>query len=303
MKNNYFDYLKSLSKDELIFLIYKPYRKFKKINSITYRNIALKISYDGTAYSGLAEFKYGNTVGNHIRNALLMSTLGEKITYAGRTDSGVSAVGMIASLYVKSRCSFSSNRYNLIPEDSMEFNYEKILNSYLPNDIRILGWAPVEEEFNARFTCIQRKYRYYFCKDGYDLGKMQEMCETIKNMKNFYNFSKHSDESARYERTIDVCQILEDGNLMYLDIRARSFLHNMVRKIFWVLDKTGKSEVFDFESVGISDPNNLIFYEAVYPMKLSFYTLPRHEGNLKTEFSNCLVKYKIKEEILKSRMK
>ncbi|WUR02178.1 tRNA pseudouridine synthase [Vairimorpha necatrix] len=97
MKNHYLEYLKSLSKDELIKIIYKPYSKYLKIEYKSHRNVALRISYDGGKYCGLAEYKYGDTIGNRLRNALIMSNLGEDITYAGRTDKGVSAIGMIAS--------------------------------------------------------------------------------------------------------------------------------------------------------------------------------------------------------------
>lgn len=37
-----------------------------------------------------------------------------------------------------------------LPSDSDEYNFAWIMNSVLPPDIRVMGWAPVTEEFNAR---------------------------------------------------------------------------------------------------------------------------------------------------------
>jgi len=35
-----------------------------------------------------------------------------------------------------------------------EIDYVHILNHTLPPDIRVLGWAPVPPDFNARYVCV-----------------------------------------------------------------------------------------------------------------------------------------------------
>jgi tRNA pseudouridine38/39 synthase len=37
-----------------------------------------------------------------------------------------------------------------VSESSKEIEYVSVLNRVLPSDIRILGWAPVTGDFNAR---------------------------------------------------------------------------------------------------------------------------------------------------------
>lgn len=295
MKNFYYEYLQSLEKSQLIEKLYKPFGKRRELKNKSTRLIALKICYDGTNYSGLAEYKYGNTIGNHIRNALEMSSLGSKIVYAGRTDAGVSGISMIASCEVKSRLESPNQTYELSEDDYLEFNYDMILNNYLPKDIRVTGWAPVPNDFSARFSCIQRSYRYYFSPEGLDLNKMREMSCRILEMRNFYSLSKHSDKNARYDRTVDHCEIVEDDLVCYLDIRARSFLHNMVRKIFWVLEKSGRGEVVDFENVGIADPHNLVFCGAKYPTPLNFIQNNNNKVIFKEEYVKSIIKYKIND--------
>ncbi|KAF9764902.1 tRNA pseudouridine(38/39) synthase [Nosema granulosis] len=293
MKNFYYEYLQTLDKNQLIERIYKPFTKRKDLKFKSTRLIALKISYDGANYSGLAEYKYGNTVGNHIRNALEQSSLGSKIVYAGRTDAGVSGISMVASCEVKSRLESPNQSYSIQDNDYLEFNYDMILNYYLPEDIRITGWAPVPVDFSARFTCTQRSYRYYFDPEGLDLDRMREMASKILEMKNFYNLSKHSDKNARYDRTVDHCEIVEDDLLCYLDIRARSFLHNMVRKIFWVLERAGKGEAVDFNGVGIAPPQNLVFCEAKYPTSLNFIYNNKNKEIYKAQYIKSCIKFKM----------
>ena len=50
-----------------------------------------------------------------------------------------------------------------------ELEYVKILNATLPKTIRILAWAPVPLDFNARFNCNQRVYKYAFPLADYNL--------------------------------------------------------------------------------------------------------------------------------------
>lgn len=55
-------------------------------------------------------------------------------------------------------------------EDTVkELNYCKILNSILPEQIRVLAWSPVQSDFSARFSCLERTYRYYFPLADLDL--------------------------------------------------------------------------------------------------------------------------------------
>lgn len=55
-----------------------------------------------------------------------------------------------------------------------ELPYVKMLNRVLPQDIRILDWAPVADGFSARFDCQSRTYRYYFPRGSLDVALMAE---------------------------------------------------------------------------------------------------------------------------------
>ena len=58
-----------------------------------------------------------------------------------------------------------------------ELEYLKMLNRVLPQDIRVLDWAPAADGFSARFDCQSRTYRYYFPRGALDVGLMAESAQ------------------------------------------------------------------------------------------------------------------------------
>ncbi|KAK9269832.1 hypothetical protein L1049_025405 [Liquidambar formosana] len=76
----------------------------------------------------------------------------------GRTDKGVSSVGQVIALFLRSNLKEAGakdeNSLDIVPEDKYggEIDYVKVLNRVLPNDIRVLGWCPAPIGFNARFV-------------------------------------------------------------------------------------------------------------------------------------------------------
>ena len=52
-------------------------------------------------------------------------------------------------------------------DKTSELPYVAMLNNTLPSDIRVISWATVDSSFSARFSCLQRTYKYFF-----PLGKM-----------------------------------------------------------------------------------------------------------------------------------
>ena len=119
------------------------------------RNILLKISYDGHDFCGWQRQDDINggqaerTVQGVIESVLEKIHKQKVALYgSGRTDSGVHAYGQAANFYS--------------PIDSIPVqNYKKILNTFLPPDIRILESTEVDENFNSRKSATSRVYRYF----------------------------------------------------------------------------------------------------------------------------------------------
>lgn len=110
-------------------------------------NIALKLSYLGTAYHGWQRQKNGVTVQQRIEEAV-EKTCGVRLSVSGcgRTDAGVHAESYVASMRLDCR----------IPMDRLPH----ALNARLPDDIVIHEAHIVPDDFDARFSCISKEYTY-----------------------------------------------------------------------------------------------------------------------------------------------
>ena len=118
-------------------------------------------------------------------------------TKCGRTDKGVSAFGQVVGLRVRSNRPVPGSRegqtpngiepnkgtnHEAVEEEAHdtdeaerpfhpvkdEIPYVHILNRLLPLDIRVLAWcSDLPDDFNARFSCRERRYRYFFTNPAY----------------------------------------------------------------------------------------------------------------------------------------
>lgn len=148
-----------------------PPKKKKQKREMDYtrfqtRYVALEVMYLGWGYQGFARQDHNpNTVEGHMFQALERTCLvppeskWEDISYSrcGRTDIGVSAVGQVVTLRIRSR----ALQGDALPDEGAELDYPCLLNKVLPRDIQITGWREVPAEFHARFTANSREYKYF----------------------------------------------------------------------------------------------------------------------------------------------
>lgn len=178
------------------------------------RHILLKFYYLGWNYSGFVEQEDTvNTIEHQIFNALKRSCLIEQretCNYhrCGRTDKGVSAYSQVISLDVRSRLE-PENQANL----KEELSYCKILNRILPKDIRCTAWAPVADDYSARFDCKTRTYRYYFPRGNLDIEAMNKAAGYLVGLHDFRNVCKMdvANGVVTFERTIIDAKIVENN--------------------------------------------------------------------------------------------
>ncbi|KDP27512.1 hypothetical protein JCGZ_20152 [Jatropha curcas] len=230
----------------------------RTINHHMRRYVALKVMYFGQRFYGFSsEGQMDPTVESEIFKALERTRLliGEKkeIQYSrcGRTDKGVSAVGQVIALFLRSKLknvgavdkfSGESEEHN-----EEEIDYVRVLNRVLPNDIRILGWCPVPNDFNARFSCLSREYKYFFWGDNLNLLAMESASKKFIGEHDFRNFCKMDAANVHnYRRHITSFEILpcnmrfEGNQLCEIKIRGSAFLWHQVRCMVAVLFMVGQ---------------------------------------------------------------
>lgn len=233
--------------------------KAKPFDSAAYqvRYVALEVSYLGSSYHGFAtQGDTDNTVEGHLFRALKRVRLvpqdatWQTVRYSrcGRTDKGVSALGQVVSLQLRSRAHATAP----VPAHQEELEYPFLLNRVLPDTIRILGWADAPPDFHSRFGARWREYKYFLVQreGSLDLASMQAAANLFVGLHDFRNFCKMDvDQVLTFERKILDFRIEESpaggiaGRRVYmLHVRGSAFLWHQVRCMAAVLLMVGRGE-------------------------------------------------------------
>ena len=112
----------------------------------------LTLAYDGTGFVGWQRQASGTSIQALVEDALReLDGRDAPVAAAGRTDAGVHASGQVASVSLKR----AIDAAGLV----------RALNAHLPDAVRVLGAAPVEETFHARFQAKSKTYVYRVWND------------------------------------------------------------------------------------------------------------------------------------------
>ena len=111
------------------------------------RSFKVTLSYDGTDYCGWQVQPNGSSIQQALQHAL-SRILNERVTVtgSGRTDSGVHALGQVAS------CQLDT--------DMTTTQLHRALNGNLPWDIRVHAVEEMAPGFHAIRDAIRKRYRY-----------------------------------------------------------------------------------------------------------------------------------------------
>jgi len=205
------------------------------------RNIKLLIEYDGTDFVGWQWQPKGRSVEAELRRSLKQLLQEQpKIFGAGRTDSGVHALGQVANFKTGSALKLTQIRDGL--------------NYYLSHDIRILKSDEVADDFHARYSAKSRLYRYvisryqpaigrqyvWFYKPALDFSLMKQATSFLLGNHSFRAFSRPNPKEVHYRCRVQEAEWKENGSRLIFEIRANRFLHNMVRIIVGTLLEIGR---------------------------------------------------------------
>lgn len=221
------------------------------------KKFRLLIEYDGTAYHGWQLQKDATTVQGIIEDRLLKIS-GERsaILGASRTDAGVHALGQVAIFRTAS---------NLDAE-----TMKKALNANLPEDIRVLDTAVVDDSFHPRKDAIRKTYFYivanqrnssvflhrysWLVPQPLDLNSMTEASRTLLGRHDFSSFMGAGSDVKEFVREIhslnlerlDAVDFLTaslKGNFVRMAVEANGFLKHMVRNIVGTLVEVGRGRI------------------------------------------------------------
>jgi len=245
------------------------------------------LAYDGSRYYGFQKQRNPQkpTIQGQIENGLSqLGWNGRSILAAGRTDTGVHALGQVIAF-------------------DLEWNHSEAellaaMNAHLPEDISFRTVGETDPSFHPRFQAKSRRYVYHaFCQPNrnplleryawriwpaVNIERMQQAVAHILGRHDFAAFgSPPMPKSNTTRNVLDASwrwwSDAMDQQRLVFDITADAFLFRMVRRLvsFIVAVGQGKHDEEEIKSLlemppiypiqGLAPPQGLILLEVTYP--------------------------------------
>lgn len=213
----------------------------------------LTLEYDGTDLIGWQENRQGPSVQSLLKDAIeKFCGTRTDVVAAGRTDSGVHAVAMVAHFDIDAAHTAQT--------------VMRALNFYLVGQpVSVLACETVSDDFNARFDCVARHYKYvvlnrpsapvlnknrvYWVPRVLDIDAMHSAAEKLIGNHDFTSFRASECQAKSPIKTLDKIEITKIGDEIIFEFSARSFLHHMVRNIVGTLIEIGLGKQYDIDAV------------------------------------------------------
>ncbi len=215
----------------------------------------LTIAYDGSGFSGWARQPGLRTVQQTVEEGVARILGGHpvELIVAGRTDTGVHALGQVAS--------FELDRE---PPDRLATR----INAVLPRDVAVLAAERAPEGFDARRWAVSRRYRYrvlttehrtpfeegraLWWPHALDRAALDACAAALAGEHDFTAFTPTQTEHVRFERKVlsaawtDECEAI-----LAFDITADAFMRNMIRVLVGTMLEVGggRRSVEDFAAL------------------------------------------------------
>jgi tRNA pseudouridine38-40 synthase len=206
----------------------------------------LIIEYDGTPFIGWQAQDSGVSVQGVLTDAIA-AFAGERVLVAGagRTDTGVHALGQVAHVDLAKDWDTDTVR------DAINFHLR-------PQPIAVVAAEQVAPDFDARFSAIKRHYLYRIVNRRADLTldqihawrvprpldekNMHDAAQKLVGQHDFTTFRSAECQAKSPVKTLDRLDITRDGDDVRIAASARSFLQHQVRSIVGSLIHVGEGK-------------------------------------------------------------
>jgi len=209
------------------------------------KRIMCIVKYDCSKFCGYQIQPKGRTVQQEIERALRKICKTDMTTHAaGRTDSGVHALGQV--FHFDSQVHMEASRYKMA------------FNRILPKDIYIVESKEIDLELHSRFHATAKEYHYrlstnehdplmcdyiYYHRHQLDVKKMQEAATYFLGTHDFTSFTANI-ENIDKQRTICKSEIVvhSDGEYTFKFV-GTGFMKYMVRIMVGTLIQVGSGKI------------------------------------------------------------
>jgi tRNA pseudouridine38-40 synthase len=209
------------------------------------RNVRLRLAYDGSKFFGWQRQDGFFSVQEALEEALLALT-GRAVTVhgAGRTDTGVHALGQVAHVHVETR----------LDDDDLC----RALNAHVREGVVIERIETCRDDFHARFDARSKRYLYvtrtsrfrppfahaysHWLSYPLDLEAMRRAASALIGRHDFRAFSNTGSPRSTTVREIHGVRFIARAEVLAFVVQADGFLYNMVRTIAGTLLDVGRGK-------------------------------------------------------------
>jgi tRNA pseudouridine38-40 synthase len=196
--------------------------------------VKLTLEYDGTEFRGWAVQPGLRTVEGVVREALGdVFPEWSSLAIAGRTDTGVHALGNVAGVDVQGGPPVE--------------RATAALNAVLPEDVAVVGVEEAASDFHARHSARARSYRYriwrrrepspfehkraWWFPRPLDEERLAESADLLVGEHDFRAFTPTETQHEVFLRNVLRAEWHRRGDALEFEITADSFLRHMVRTL------------------------------------------------------------------------
>jgi tRNA pseudouridine38-40 synthase len=196
--------------------------------------LILRLEYDGTPFRGWAAQPGLPTVEAALRAALAETFSSvEQLAVAGRTDTGVHALGQVVSVVVEG--------------GPPPVRTAAALNPRLPDEITVVAAVEVPEGFHARHSARSRSYRYrlftratpspfevrrsWWLPRPLDEDALSGTAAVLVGEHDFRAFTPTQTQHEVFVRVVERAGWIRRGDHLDFEITADSYLRHMVRSL------------------------------------------------------------------------
>jgi tRNA pseudouridine38-40 synthase len=207
--------------------------------------VRLILEYDGSRYAGWQRQPDQPTIQEAVETALFQLTQESVFVIgAGRTDSGVHALGQVASFRIERQWT---------PREWL-----RGLNARLPGDISVRSAALMPDDFHARYAARGKLYEYRILNRGerpaldraylwhvhkpLDQAAMAQAATVLIGSHNFSSFEGSLTDNEDPVCHLQQLSIVREGDLIKIHAYADRFLKHMVRAIVGTLVEVGHAK-------------------------------------------------------------
>lgn len=209
------------------------------------QNIKLTLGYDGTNYHGF-QFQINAISVQQVLEEAIEKVFHQavRLNSAGRTDTGVHAMGQVVNFQVNTA----------IPDERIPY----ALNAVLPKDVVIYNAEVVPDTFHARYSAKSKAYTYtidnalhprvftrkyaLYVRFPADAQLMKLAASTLVGRHDFSSFRSSGSAVKSSVRNLTRLDVDESDGYITITAQADGFLYNMVRIITGTLIEVGRGK-------------------------------------------------------------